>query len=121
MKAKGDCEGCKRGTPKRWKGYLHVENHNNHTDEFLELTPDSAEQLERGIGAGSTFRGWRFSMERGKGDKARLKVMVLAHISAFGEKAHMKPEQDPKPVLMQLWGMSQGNLGDDNADLGVVA
>jgi len=121
MKVRGDCEGCKRGTPKRWKAYLHVINLNNNADEFLELTPASAEQLERGIGQDGNMRGWRFSMERGKGDKARLTVNVLAHISRFPEAGKLKEAQDPKSTLMQLWGLTQGSLGDDNEDIGVVA
>lgn len=98
---KSQCEGCKRGLPRRWKGYVHVVVENERRQGFLELTPLSAESLLMQSEKGRPLRGYRFEIKRLAGDKARMHVRSThPDPSPFGLPHH----QDPQSTLMRLWG-----------------
>jgi hypothetical protein len=99
---KKDCSGCKRGYPKRWKGYLHVWDCFARREAFLELTPQSADHVLCQAGADS-LRGYRFQFQRGKGDKARLTVTLLPSV----QLQNMPEPKDPYKVLAYLWNIDE--------------
>lgn len=107
---KKQCPGHKRGLPLRWKGYLHVVDNHRQTECFLELTPLAADQLIAQVGTGEPLRGQRLSMRRMSGDKARLKVTLLAHHTAVS-KAELPRAKDPYATLVKLWGIA--DIGGD--------
>jgi hypothetical protein len=104
---KKTCPGHKRGLPARWKGYLHILDHNNREESFLELTPTAATQLFDQLGTESPLRGNRIQVERMAGDKARMRITVLtAHLS----DVQLPPAKDPYKTLCSLWGVSDVSL-----------
>lgn len=113
-KAQGKCQGCKRGWPKRWKAYLHVYNSSNHAQEFLELTPIAVEALQSETAPSNNMRGVRFTIERGAGDKARMRIALLSHHESIPGNRPLPHEEDPKPTLLALWGLGQTSFGDEN-------
>ncbi len=106
------CPGCRRGNPKKWLGYLHIYNQNTAHVEFLELTPLSARLVLDSLSEGEDLRGNRFKFERGKGDKARIKVELIAHYSTLKVGKELPPAADPLPTLAELWGCGELRLGD---------
>lgn len=107
---KQKCPGHKKGLPIRWKGYIHVIDNHKQKECFLELTPLSADQLLGQIGSGEPLRGQRLSVRRMAGDKARLKVSLLAHHTAVSS-AELPLAKDPYKTLAKLWGIS--DIGGD--------
>lgn len=99
---KEDCEGCKKGYPKRWKGYIHCIDKSAHRHVFLELTPMSATSLRGQIPGGSSLRGFSLSAERGRGDKARLAVLIEQYCPKISD---LPQAIDPIPTLSELWGL----------------
>jgi hypothetical protein len=102
------CQGCTAGVSARWKGYLHVFVTGERKDVFLELTPKSAELVQSQADDANDLRGISYSMSRGKGDKARLRVIRI-----FGrlKGEDLPPEKDPAPVLIVLWQMPARGFG----------
>jgi hypothetical protein len=121
FKRKDRCDGCKRGLPKRWKGYLDVYNSDTKQREFLECPPGVAEQFELALPRGENFRGQRFTVKRGLGQKARCRVNFHAHISV-AKPGHVMPKpEDPCDILLSLWGFTdvRDQLGDDDSSAGI--
>jgi hypothetical protein len=102
---KKKCPGHARQLPLRWKGYLHVWDHERKEECFLELTPLSAEQLLEQLGQLCGMRGSRCRVERMDGDKARLRVTLLGAGDHHGE---LPAEKSPLPTLSKLWGIAPG-------------
>lgn len=94
------CPGHARGLPVKWKGYLHVMNLHNRRAEFLEFTPFSANQIIDQVDTAQPLRGYRLQCERGKGDKARVKVVVLPCLNM---EVVLPDEIDPYKTLCKLW------------------
>lgn len=115
---KKQCPGCKRGLPKKWKGYLHAFEHEARRHIFFEITPYSANQILDQAGADNPLRGLRLVAVRGKGDKARVRCEVKA---ATQEPDALPAERDPLETLSKLWEMNGAKippargLGDDTA------
>lgn len=99
---KKSCSGCKRGLPKRWKGYLHCWDYHDKREVFFELTPLAADAILEQCGEDAPLRGNRIQVVRGAGDKARLKVTVL---SAVPRDQVLPEAKDPAKTLSKLWGM----------------
>lgn len=97
------CPGCKRGLPKRWKGYLHIYSHSHNREGFLELTPASAEQLELQCPDQGQYRGLRIDAKRSPGgNRGRLNLSILRRLE---ETSHLPPPKDPMKTLNFLWGI----------------
>lgn len=96
------CSGCKRGLPKRWKGYLHCWDYHEKREVFLELTPMAADAVLVQCGEGAPLRRNRIQMARGDGDNTRLKVTIL---SAVPLDVLLPEPKDPKKTLEKLWGI----------------
>lgn len=104
--SKKECPGHKRGLPTRWKGYLHVWDEGKAEECFLELTPVAADNLLAQVMQGEPLRGQRLKVERLKGNKARLRVTLLAHYTALRVGRDLPPPKDPHNTLCKLWGLS---------------
>lgn len=100
LEDKKKCPGHARGLPVKWKGYLHVINLHNRREEFLEMTPYSANMMLDQVEADVPLRGYRLQCERGKGDKARVKVLVLPCLT---EASGLPQPVDPYKTLCNLW------------------
>jgi hypothetical protein len=111
------CPGCKLNWPSKWKGYLHVLVGAN--EEIWEFTPAMHDAILRAVGDGIPLRGHRFQASRGKGDKARVAFTLQAHWDAIGRGRVLPSEKDPKTSLIELWGLGDVRLGDDD-ERGVV-
>jgi hypothetical protein len=98
---KKSCDGCKRGFPARWKGFLCCLNLENKHVEFCELTPLAAENLLAQVPKGQSLRGLRLTLERGKGDKARLKCIITG---VALNQCDLPKEETPEKTLVALWG-----------------
>ena len=99
---KKQCGGCKRGLPKRWKGYLHAYDFMDKEECFLELTPLACDQLLAQAGDKEPLRGNRVLVERGAGNKARLTVTMLTPVQSVSS---LPAEKDPQSALQKLWGV----------------
>lgn len=97
------CPGCIARRPKRWKGYLHCFAHELGQEVFLELTPHSAHSLEGQLGAGTSYRGNRIAVKRGKGDNGRLTITLL---TASPNPTALPLGKDPQASILALWGFS---------------
>jgi hypothetical protein len=107
---KSHCNGCKRGLPKRWKGYLHVWDFERRRQVFVELTPTAAESINNQVGLGSVLRGYRVSLERMKGDQSRL----IVHVHPMHPDVESLPSaKDPDATLRKLWGVDRRVASDE--------
>jgi hypothetical protein len=68
----------------------------------------------RAIGDGIPLRGHRFQASRGKGDKARVTFTMQAHWDTIARGRSLPAEKDPKESLVELWGLGNVRLGDDD-------
>jgi hypothetical protein len=98
----GNCDGCQRELPKRWKGFLHTWCVEKKQQLFLELTPASANALKAQLATGETLRGKGIFVQRTKGKNGRLLVRVLP--GQIDPQA-MPEELDPLRSLMAIWGI----------------
>lgn len=97
-----ECIGHQREWPLRWKGYLHVHFQERGEEGFLELTPAATNEICLLLGGTDELRGSRLRIQRGEGDKARLKVSILARWKAV-VGTEIPPEKDPEATLQKLW------------------
>lgn len=117
------CEGCKVGACRRWKGYLHAVNMHNRQEGFLELTPIAAQQLLQQAGIASVLRGLQVQVQRGGGDKARMKIDVQYSRPLLSSDP-IPEEKSPEVTLNELWGRSGFRLRrpeDDDLDASPVS
>jgi hypothetical protein len=98
-----DCDGCKRGLPRRWKGYLHCWNRQTGREAFAELTPLSAENLLAQVPDGAALRGLRLTLKRTAAKNGRLLVLLDPGVQAIPRGIEAK---DPCGVLCKLWGVT---------------
>jgi len=106
------CYGCQNRMPKRWKGYYHAYDHHHKRQCFVEVTPRIAEAVVDQLGLGQPIRGYRLKMKRGRGDKSRVKVEVLAPLAGGPE---LVDEKNPEETLRKLWDLNRPDEDGDNA------
>ena len=100
------CNGCVKGLPRRWKGYLHVVDLQSHLEGFLELTPLSATCVNDQTAADFSLRGCRLQVVRGNGGAhSRLRITVLPDL-AGGQG--LRESKDPIITLGRLWELRNG-------------
>lgn len=97
-----ECIGHKQEWSLRWKGYLHVYFSERSEEGFLELTPIAADDLLLQVGGESELRGSRITVQRGGGDKSRLKVGIMPRWKSY-TGTDVPPEKDPEETLKKLW------------------
>ena len=94
-----ECEGCRRGFPCKWQGYLHVSQ--GSSEGFLELTATAAILLTEQCPKDKSLRGVIFRMKRTKGgEKGRYIVEVLERRA---EDEALPQGKDPYGTLRYLW------------------
>jgi len=95
------CNGCQRGWPDRFKGYLHVADWGLKWDGFLELTQTACGDLITQASPGRTLRGLRFKVSKTKGGpKGRYLVQV---IEGYASDESLIQPLDPIDTLRFLW------------------
>jgi len=99
---KTECIGCQREWPLRWKAYIHCHVQELQEEGFLEMTPVVKDQLLLEVGGEKELRGSRITIQRGKGDKARMQVRLISRWQSLTSAA-MPPELDPEDTLVRLW------------------
>lgn len=110
------CDGCKKGTPRRWKGYLHVIDHELRKEGFLEITPTAADTLKHYLPKEVSLRTVRISLCRSSNSpKGRLRCTVN---DALQTSEQLPKERDPMETLSKLWKMDKE---DGHATLKVVS
>lgn len=96
-----ECDACKKGLPRRWKGYLHCYHQDARQEGFLELTPTAAETLLGYLPKGDSLRCIRISLCRSSNsDKGRLRITVNPSMQTSEQ---LPPEKDPLETLSKLW------------------
>jgi len=96
------CHGHRRGYPLRWKGYLHVYNHKENCQEFIELPPGAARCLLATVDESTNLRGQRCDIKRMKGRKTRLEISWR---QAAADRDALPKEKSPHETLKALWGV----------------
>lgn len=95
------CEGCAKGWPTKWKGYLHVQNIAASWNGFLEITDTAFLLIDKQLGDNKNLRGLRFRLSRTKGGpKGRYLVEVYTDRIPDAE---LPIEKDPYDTLKYLW------------------
>jgi len=101
-KAKSECNGCLRGWPVKWKGYIHCQDWQSKMAlVFVEFTASAVEKLLASIPERETLRGAILQICKTKGGaKGRYVVNVLPRVVPDIE---LPKEEDPYPILCFLW------------------
>jgi len=98
---KEECNGCRRGLPRRWKGYIHVYTVAEKKEGFVEVTPTAADILKHFLPADASYRGECIMLNRSSNsEKGRLKCSVHA---PYANVASLPAERDPLETLAKLW------------------
>jgi hypothetical protein len=95
------CEGCMKGWPVKWKGYLHVRNIAASWEGFLELTDTACRLLVEQLGDNQNLRGLKFRIARTKGG-AKGRYLVEVSQGRVPDDS-LKQERDPYEILKFLW------------------
>lgn len=106
------CDGCKKGWPSRWKGFLHVLRVENRRQIFVELTSHAASMFLDQVPDRHALRGLRVLFERSRGgDNGRLRLTLLSTDSA---NLDLPAALDPLATLDNLWriGKRVDSLGE---------
>lgn len=90
-----DCRGCKSHEPERCKGYLLCWNQILQRTEFFEITPVAWECMVDRVGGLPDLRGFRATITRGEGTKARLQVSIFPPLPEF------QPRENPKEDVLE--------------------
>lgn len=95
------CNGCERGWPEKWLGYLHVINVHAEHECFLELTLTACNLLDKQVAPGENFRGVQVRIRKTKGGaKGRYLVEVMPRRV---DDVTLPQEKDPVETLRFLW------------------
>lgn len=95
------CNGCARGWPTKWRGYLHVQAWGHESDCFLEISNTCWYLLVKQLAKNESLRGVQFKIRKTKGGaKGRFIVEVLERRA---ESVNMPQEKDPVETLRFLW------------------
>lgn len=106
FKDKKKCDGCKKGLPHRWKGFLHVIRCSDRKEFFVELTSTATALLHDQVPDREQLRGFRLKIYRGRGgNNSRLKAEL------YGDKSldlRLPEPRDPLPTLQKIWRVQKG-------------
>jgi hypothetical protein len=97
------CEGCQKQWPSRWKGYVHCLREDTLQEGFLELTKLNRDTILSHTGSEKLMRGSRLKLQRGKGDKTALRMLLLRGWGAEHPGEEMPEEHDPEDTLRSLF------------------
>jgi hypothetical protein len=100
-KDKGKCDGCQKGWPGKWLGYLQAIRVPDNEEVFLELTYTACMMLIHSAEEGKPFNGLQVRISKTKGGpKGRYKVDVMPRRLDVGT---LPDEKDPRTTLAFLW------------------
>lgn len=106
FKDKKKCDGCKKGLPRRWKGFLHIITCADRRQFLVELTSQATVLFHDQIPDKCDIRGLRIRLYRGRGgDNSRLRCEL------YGDKSitlRLPDPADPLPTLQKIWRMEDG-------------
>jgi len=115
-KEQGDCLGCNRAWPAKWKGYLHCVHWQSAEEPvFLELTKDAYIRLEKFAPERQSFRGLVVQVSKSKGG-ARGRY-ILNVLPREVPETELLPEEDPFPILRFLWNVKNSNGNHQNESI----
>jgi len=104
------CPFHRRQLPLRWKGYVHVFDHNERQQSYLELTPAGVQMLQTQLAPGESLRGILLNVERSKGGpKGRLIIEVKPN---HAPSSQLTEEKHPREALTSLWGLKQDHTDE---------
>jgi hypothetical protein len=112
---KKECNGCVRGWPRKWKGYLHVVERAGGPGNFLEITPMFEDIISMQVPRDQSLRGCIMRVSKTKGGaKGRYIIDVL-------ERRHdlsvLPEERDPVAILKFLWQCKNVSSQNETATL----
>jgi hypothetical protein len=97
----GNCNGCQRGWPRKWKGYMHAMTGAPPRTVFVEITPACFELVAMLAPQEKSLRGVYLYLSKTKGGaKGRYLVEVLERRA---DESQLPEERDPRPILKFLW------------------
>ena len=103
---KKKCDGCKRGLPHRWKGFLHVCRCSDRRQFFLELTSTATTLFHDQVADKKKIRGLKIRAARGRGgDNSRLRIEVYGDKM---EESKLPKSVDPLSTLQKIWRIQEG-------------
>ncbi len=95
------CDGCTKGWPTKWLGYLHVQQAGMDSTCFLEISNIAWHLILAQAPKGMSLRGMMFKIRKTKGGaKGRFLIDVLERRA---DEVMLPQEKDPYPVLKFLW------------------
>jgi len=99
------CQGCQKGWPARWKGFLHAIRCDNRQQFFVELTSTATTLFHDQVPDRKNVRGFRIEITRTRGaDNGRLRVTLLDTGTA---NMRLPDEVDPAATLFKLWKLKK--------------
>jgi len=102
------CNGCERGWPYKFLGYIHVVGMPDSAECFLELTQTACELIDKQVPEGENLRGQRMNIRKTKGGpKGRYIVDVLERRV---DPLTLPEEKDPLETLRFLWACKNNVL-----------
>jgi len=103
-----ECEGHVRRLGTRWRGYIHCFELHKGKPLFMEITPETLQNLRCLLGEATIYRGLVFGFKRMNGKNTRIITTLLAE---WARRSHA-PLTEPlsvEPMLRKLWQMSREN------------
>lgn len=99
------CDGCERGRPYRWEGYLHLWHPEEGRSCIVAVTPGVQPAFETYADRYTTIRGARAKFTR-NGFKPQSPINVI--LKESGIPAGTLPrEVDLRPILENVWGVGR--------------
>jgi hypothetical protein len=99
---RGECQGCHKSWPRRWKGYLDCIREQTGERVFLEFTAACAEQIWACLEGALELRGSRFRIWKTKGG-AKGRYCVEYREYQRKDDGQIPIPEDPLPLLRFLW------------------
>lgn len=111
------CEGHRRHLPTRWRGYLHCFEIHKGQQLYLEITPETLQNLKCLIGESTIYRGLCINFKRMNGKQTRIVTTLLPEWGRRSNAALPQP-QSVEPMLRKLWTISSSNAQGQEGESG---
>lgn len=109
---RGDCDRCRQGWPRKWKGYVHAVQLSDNERVFVEITPAAYSLIVQAIPPGENLRGLILAIGKTKGGaKGRYRIAIEG---IRRDPIQLPEEEDPLPVLRYLWN-HRNSAGKQNS------
>jgi len=101
MEERGECEGCAKAQPRRWKGYFDAINYTDRERVILELTPPAIGTIAALCTERENARGLIVEISKTKGGKHGRYIVRTTNTTI--DVATLAEPVDPLPTLRILW------------------